>query len=162
MNAPLFMRILLALHIMGLVIMAGTTVIDYVTFKTFWKLALSGDRPSGLLPLMARYGILVRTGGALLLITGIMMLVAGNGVWWQQIWFRIKMLLVVLLVLNGMFVGNKQGHQFREAIAQNAVDLIDRTTPIKNTLNLFYVVQLTLFLFIILVSVIPYARKSGI
>jgi hypothetical protein len=72
MKTQISLRILLALHIAGLVIMAGTTLIDYFTFKTFWKFADQGDRRSlGLLPLMAKYGGLVRTGAAIIIFTGI-------------------------------------------------------------------------------------------
>ena len=36
-------RVLLELHIIGIVIMAGTAMIDYLTFKTFWDFADEGD-----------------------------------------------------------------------------------------------------------------------
>jgi len=39
MKTYLILRILLASRITGLTIMAGTTIIDYFTFKTFWRLA---------------------------------------------------------------------------------------------------------------------------
>ena len=160
MKTYLILRTLLALHIAGLVIMAGATVTDYLTFKTFWKFADHGDnRALSLLPLMAKYGGLVRTGAAILFLTGTGLLVM-EGAWWEQLWFKVKMALVILLVLNGVFIGNKQGHKFREMIAGNAPDFIQRTTDIRGTLNRFYIIQLAIFFIIILVSAIKF-DKSG-
>ncbi len=163
MKTYLILRILLALHITGLVIMAGTTVIDYLTFKTFWKFADDGDNRAalGLLPLMAKYGRLVRSGAAILFLTGIGMLVTVKGTWWEQLWFMVKMTLVILLVLNGMFVGNKQGFKLREMIGDNAPDFIQRATNIRGTLNRFYIIQLAIFIIVILVSVIRFDKSRN-
>ena len=149
----LFFRILLVLHFCGLTIMAGTTVVDYFTFKTFCRLANVGDnREQGLLPIMSRYGELVRIGAAILIFSGLTMLILEKGVWLEP-WFKIKIALVVLLVLNGMFVGNSLGLKFRKMIIDSAATA-EQITDIKRSLNLFYLAQLTIFLLIIMVSVI--------
>jgi hypothetical protein len=157
MKTYLILRILLALHLAGLVIMAGATVIDYVTFKTFWNFADNGDNQAlGLLPLMSKYGAIVRAGAAILLLTGIGMWVMTAGALWEQLWFKVKMALVILLVLHGMFIGNKQGHKFREMVVANASDFVEHTIHIRGTLNSFYLIQLGLFFIIILLSVIKF------
>ena len=152
-NMHLLLRILLAIHLSGLVIMAGTTVVDYFTFKTFCRMSDAGDsQAQGLLPIMSRYGELVRTGAVILIFTGFGLLVLAKGVWWEQLWFKIKMGLVVLLIVNGMFVGNTLGLKFRKM----AMD----STDIRISLNRFYLAQLTIFLLIILVSVIRPDRNA--
>lgn len=149
----LLLRILLALHLCGLVIMAGTTVIDYVTFKTFCNLTDAGDhRAQGLLPLMERYGGLVRTGTAILILTGIGMFIIKSN-WWEETWFKIKIALVLLLVLNGMFVGNTLGMKFRKLITDGGM-LSQAVTKVSTNLNRFYLLQLLLFLLIIIISAI--------
>ncbi len=149
----LFYRILLVLHLSGLTIMAGTTVVDYFTFKTFCRLANAGNnREQGLLPIMARYGELVRIGAAILIFSGLTMLVLKNSVWLEK-WFPIKIGLVVLLLLNGIFVGNNLGLKFRKMIVDTAAT-VEQLTDIKGSLNLFYLAQLTIFLLIIMVSVV--------
>jgi hypothetical protein len=159
MRTQLFLRILLVLHLTGLVIMAGTTVVDYFTFKTFCRLADEGDNRSlGLLPIMARYGELLRTGAVIIIITGIGMLVWTGGVWWVQTWFKVKIALVILLVLNGILVGNIQGVKFRKIFTDNSPDLMQQTTDISANLNRFYLMQLTLFFVIMLLSVIKLDR----
>ncbi|XZF15466.1 hypothetical protein ACTHGU_04970 [Chitinophagaceae bacterium MMS25-I14] len=148
----LFLRVLVMLHLCGLVVMAGTTVVDYVTFKTFCRMADAGDsRAQGLLPIMAQYGNLVRTGAATLILTGLAMLVLTKGIWWEQLWFRIKMGLVILLILNGMLVGNSLGLKFRKMIVNGSGPGI---ADVRVNLNRFYLVQLAIFLLIILASTI--------
>ncbi|HEU4554605.1 MAG TPA: DUF2214 family protein [Chitinophaga sp.] len=152
--------ILLALHLAGLVMMAGTTMVDYMTFKTFWMFADQGNTRSsiGLIPLMARYGALVRAGAGVLFITGIALLLLARGVWWQQPWFKVKMGLVVLLVLNGILMGNRQGVKLRGLVAAYGDAFVQHTGDVRLALSRFYIIQLTLFLLIILAGVIKPAR----
>ena len=155
----LFLRVLLALHITGIVIMAGTTMIDYLTFRTFWKFADQGDfRSLSLIPLMAKYGAFIRTGAVILMLTGCIMLILEKNVRWHQLRFKVKMVLVILLVLNGLFVGNKQGHKLRETIIANASDFIQHTIGIRESMNRFYPIQLILFFLIILISLIHFDK----
>jgi hypothetical protein len=157
MKTFIILRVLLALHITSLVIMAGTTAIDYITFRTFWEFADKDDpRARGLLPMMEKYGAVVRAGGAMLLITGIAMLAWVDGVWWHQRWFKIKMVLVALLLLNGVIVGNKHGVAFRKQVDANTTGFMQSTSSLRITLNRFYIRQLTLFFIIVLISAIKF------
>jgi len=148
----LFFRILLALHLCALVLMAGTTVIDYVSFKIFCSMtnAETGNA-SGMLPLMGRYGGLVRTGAVALILTGVIML-AINSSLWDELWFKVKLALALLLVLNGIFIGNNLGMKFRRMAAGNILSEDGRT--VCAYLNWFYLVQLSLFALVIFVSII--------
>lgn len=152
----LAIRVILALHIMGIILMAGTTIIDYLTFTMFREFADKGDMQSsfGLLPLMAKYGALVRAGAVIIILTGIVMFILKKGVLWQQMRFRIKMVLVILLSLNGLLTGNKQGIKLREAITANAADFMQHTADIREALDRFYLMQLVLFFLIILISMV--------
>lgn len=155
MKTYLILRVLLALHITGIVVMAGTTMIDYLTFKTFWQFADAGDhRATGLIPLMAKYGVLVRTGAIILILTGIALFVLDKGAMWGQVWFKVKMALVVMVVVNGIFIGNKQGHRLREMVMDHTTDFVQYTTIIRENLSRFYPIQLTLFFVLILLSMI--------
>lgn len=153
-NPSLFHRTLLALHLCGLAMMAGTTLVDYFTFKVFCGMADAGDsRAPGLLPIMARYGELVRTGAAILIFSGLAMFVRVKGIWWEQRWFKLKIGLVALLVLNGMFTGNTLGLKFRKMVPEVAW-LSQQSIEVRINLNRFYLSQLIIFLLIILVSII--------
>jgi len=142
--------------------MAGTSFIDYFTFRLFWKFADQGDNRSlGLLPLMSRFGEFVRIGGVTIIVTGLLMLLLVKGVWWEQSWFKIKMALVAMVVLNGVLFGNKLGTKFREVVANNGADLIRQTADLRTQLNRFYILQLSLFFVIVLVSVFKFSRSEG-
>jgi hypothetical protein len=139
--------------------MAGTTMIDYLTFKMFWKFADLGDvRSLGLIPLMAKYGSFIRAGGIVIILSGISIVSLKKEVWLSQPWFKIKLLLFFLLLLNGMFVGNVQGHKLREKVSIYISDFIQHTGSIREYLNFFYPAQLTLFFFLILISVIRFDK----
>lgn len=158
----LIVRGLVALHIIGIVMMAGTTMIDYLTFKTFWKLADHGnERSLGLIPLMARYGALIRTGAITLMLTGIALFILQKTDWLHQFWFKVKLGLFFLLLLNGLFVGNTQGHKFRETVTAHASDFAGHSLQIRKTLNLFYPVQLTLFFLTISISMIQPGKMNN-
>ena len=160
MKEYLILRILLAFHLAGLTIMAGTTIIDFVTFKTFCRLmGEDTNKASGLLPLMSVYGGLVRVGAVILMLTGASMFILLNGIWWQQLWFKIKMGLVVLLILNGMLVGNKNGIKLRSMACEGLPDLVRRTADVRDNLNRFYITQLVIFSLIILLSAIKFDRN---
>jgi len=159
MKIYFLIRILLALHVTGIIIMAGTTMIDYLTFRTFWKFADLGDsRSLSMIPLMAKYGAYIGTGGALILVTGITMLALEKGVWVSQAWFEIKMVLVFLLLMNGLFIGNTQGHKLRETVTTRASDFMQHTVAVRESLSRFYPIQLTLFFLIILISMIRFDK----
>jgi len=153
----LISRIILALHITGIVMMAGTTMIDYLTFKTFWQFADTGDnRVFGLIPLMARYGIFIKTGAVTIILTGIALFVLNKGDIWAQPWFKVKTVLVIALILNGLLIGNRQGHKLRETVMAHTADFLQHTISIRESMNRFYPIQLTLFFLIILISMIRF------
>ena len=157
MKMYIVLRLVLAFHLSGLVVMAGTTVIDFVTFRMVLQ---QGDRDknetNGLLPLMTKYGAIVRGAGAVLVITGIAMLTLAEGVWWQQVWFKVKMALVVMLILNGALIGNKNGLTFRKMISDYPASFMERSLDVRTALNRFYIIQMILFFLIILISSIKF------
>lgn len=162
MKEYLILRILLAFHLAGLAMMAGTTIIDFFTFEMFCRLMSDNiNKASGLLPLMSAYGSFVRTGAIILILTGASMFILLDGIWWQQLWFKIKMGLVVLLILNGMLVGNKNGVRLRSMAYKGLPDLVRQTADVRDNLNRFYITQLVLFSLIVLLSAIKY-DKNGI
>ncbi|MBS1604638.1 MAG: hypothetical protein JST42_18375 [Bacteroidetes bacterium] len=134
----LLLRILLPLHLTGLVLMAGTTIFDYYCFKTLHFLHLA-----------SKFGVLIRTGAIIIIATGITMLIMEKDSWSQPL-FRLKLGLTAILILHGMLVGNPRATKFRTLITHNNTEHLDTLT---SGLNRFYLLQLTLFLTIILISV---------
>jgi uncharacterized membrane protein len=160
-KTQIFYRLVLALHLSGIVLMAGTTIVDYYTFKFFCRLTNEGNSKAlGLLPIMSKYGSLVRTGAGIIIITGIAMLLLSKGLW-QQPWFKIKIVLAILLLLNGMLFGKKLGLKFRSLFNENGTSILQDASAIKSNLNFFYILQLSLFFAIIVVSVVKGLVNTG-
>lgn len=149
---------LLTLHVTGLVLMAGTTVIDYSAFRTFWTLAGEGREASqGLLRATSKFSRLAGIGAALLIMTGIGMMALTNGVFGEQLWFRIKFALVVIIILNSLFVGRRQGLKLQKVFGDaDTADAVAQTASVRVLLNRFYIVQFVLFFTVIFLSVFKF------
>ncbi len=162
MKNHLILRLFLVVHLAGFVTMAGATLIDYFTSRIFWKLAQQdAGKAFGLLPVMAGYGVIVRTGAIMLILSGVAMFIFAKGIWWQQQWFRLKIVLVLMLVLNGLFIGNRQGHRLRNIAYEGRSGFLLQTTGIRADLNKFYMTQLLLFFLILLVSVMKFDKSRN-
>ena len=157
MNTVIFIDGLLTLHLTGLIMIAGTTIIDYSTFKTFWKLVDGGQEiSSGLLEATSKFSRLAGIGAALLILTGVGMMALTHGVFGEQVWFRIKFTLVVILILNGLVAGRRQGLKLRKVIANGGPGFTEQSNKLRTKLNCFYLVQLILFFAIVFLSVFKF------
>ncbi|MFS2189594.1 hypothetical protein ACCC92_23155 [Mucilaginibacter sp. Mucisp84] len=158
MNTSLFLPALLILHLTGLTIMAGTTIVDFTVFKTFWKhFNDDKDKSKGILTGTSKSSTLIGVGAALLVITGIGMMALTHGVFGEQLWFRIKIGIVLVLMLNGIFFGRKQGEELRMIMNNDKAYLAERVDQIKVNLNIFFTVQLILFFSIVFLSVFKFS-----
>lgn len=147
------MQILLILHLTGLALMAGTTVVEYVTFREFARLFHSERERSHYLPgLMKKLSVLLGIGAALLIGSGIGLFLTTSGVFAHQVWFQVKLLIVLALILNGFMVGSRQEVKLKKSIDTDAVQSL---TAIRK-LKLFYLVQTGLFFTIIILSVFKF------
>jgi hypothetical protein len=157
MNSFNLLQTFLVLHLTGLILMAGTTFVDYITFKTFWKqFALDREKSLGLLEATGKFSRLIGIGAALLIVTGIGMMAITKGVFGEQLWFRIKFGLVIILVLNGLLIGRRLGVRLRKTIAGGGINATLQTERFRNGLNWFHLVQLLVFLTIIFLSVFKF------
>jgi len=142
---------------MGLVLMAGTTIVDYTSFRTFWKLFdQEKEKLSGLLQVMSKFSRLIGIGAAVLILSGFGMMALTRGVFSGQLWFRIKFGLVIILVGNGVMVGRRQGLKFRKLMADNDFELSGQINRTRIALHRFYLSQLAIFLIIIILSVFKF------
>lgn len=144
---------LLMLHLIALVLMAGTTLIDFVQYQTFWKIFdHQKEQAAGILAATAKFPRLIGIGGGLLIITGVGMIALTHGILAEQLWFRIKIVFILLLIGNGTVNGTRVGVKLRKMITENGPDLADQLPDLKSKLRRFYLVQLGIFLIIIFLS----------
>jgi len=146
----------LVLHIIGLATMAGTTIVSYVTYGQFWRqYALGKERAMAILNLTASFRFLFAGGFLLLLISGIGMMVQTRGVFAEQSWFRIKMGLLVLILLNGAVYGQRLTSRLRQMVGMeiaggNAQASLE---SLKSSILVMHIGQLLLFAGIFVLSV---------
>lgn len=158
MTAQIIYPLALVTHITGLTIMAGTTLVDYLLFKQFWKQFVK-EKAKGLAisEAISVLPVLFGIGIVLLIISGVTMMAMTNGVFGEQLWFRIKFGLVILIILNGLLVGRKQGSKLRKILSEDASGENDvRLLKIKRNLNSFHISQMLMFITIFILSVFKF------
>lgn len=147
----------LLLHLTGVIIFAGTSLIDFVTLRQFWKqYGRDRSKAGGVLQAMVQFPLLMRIGIIDIILTGVGMMGITHGVFGEQVWFRIKFGLVLLLILNYLLVGRRQVTALRQAVEQNAGDSAALVMKRKSSLDMFQLAQLFLFFIIILLSVFKF------
>ncbi|MBB2151375.1 hypothetical protein [Pedobacter gandavensis] len=149
---PFLFKIALTMHITGFVILAGIMLADFVTFRQFWKLVNEDwQKAQWLRKIVSSFSPLIGIGGLLVISSGIALLTMMPVD--SQLWFRLKMILVILFILNMFFIGPRQAKKLDQHIASRQVlQLNDEIKGIKKRLNFFYISQLLIMLSIFILS----------
>lgn len=160
-------QIALITHIVGITLMAGTTLVEYLLTRHFWKLYAS-DRSRAIATNEDGFNfhLIVNIGIILLILSGVTMLVITQGVFAKQIWFQIKIGLIVIIAINGSAFGRKQDAKLKRLISMEKLNFQDDPRgqenrkddlmKVKNRLDLFYISQLIMFLTIFTLSVFKF------
>lgn len=92
-------------------------------------------------------------GGLVILVGGVLMMTAVHGAFMHQVWFKVKMGVLVLLIVNMIVLGRPAGRRLLRMLydSQGPVDHLTMSAARKRIL-LFYLLQLGLFLLIFVVS----------
>lgn len=138
----------LLVHITGLTLAAGTTVISFVVSRRFWKL-YSADKGNvfTLLELGDRFSKVIGIGVGLLLLSGFYMIYLTKGVFAGQLWLRIKLMLVLVVIINS-FVSKAL-----EKRVKAMVDAKGSIGSLQRKVEILYVFQLSLFMAIFFLGV---------
>ena len=157
MNTQTFLSIDLVLHITGFTMLAGTVLADYVIGQRMRPYLIT-DKPRavGMMDSVAGLARLIGIGSALLVISGIAMLSIFKGAVGEALWFRIKMVLVVVVALTGAVLLNRSNRRLKSLLQAND----DRNNPailaVRRRMDLFHRFQLLLFLTIFILSVFKF------
>jgi len=161
MESLTILKIGLIVHITGITMMVGGMVANFVAFQQLWKF-LQQEREKALLIVKAvsRFPRLQVIGGGLILAGGITMMVAFQGAFMHQTWFKIKMGLLVVIILNAVFIARPAGRKLRVILSGNAggdaaggAVAQEKVLEVKRGMTLFYLLQFLLFLGIFTLSV---------
>lgn len=157
MYTQVLRQLLLIMHLSGLILMVGTTVASFVTFRAFInRFNIKSESSTGLLQLLSNLDSVKGIGGILLIISGIGLTFITGWVFLHMLWLQLKLSLILLLPLNEILIGNKQLKKVKTAFFENNPDspnVIKMTIP---KIAMFYTTQLLLFLGIIVLAVLKF------
>lgn len=144
----------LVLHISGITLMAGTFFAGFLTNYQLWNyLPYDKDQALPIARATSRFRIAQAVGGGLIVAGGIAMMMAVHGVFMHQTWFKVKLVILGLLILNMIVVERPAAKRLKQFLFSGNVQP-DAATLVstRRRLILFNVLQLTLFLTIFIIS----------
>jgi hypothetical protein len=152
MNQQIIFYLLLVLHICGIATAIGMTLANLIAFRQFWKIyALNKEQGVSSFRGINKFQLFGMLGLLLAILTGIGMLWVAHGIFAEFFWFKIKMSLVLLLLINGFTLGRTQNIKLQKLISaeKKPAKLPDDVKSLKRNLQIFQIIQLSLFLLII-------------
>jgi putative copper export protein len=154
----MFYNSFLVLHIVGITVMAGTTFIDLLLFRSFRQTLHTDYGKSVILhDSLSKLQRFMGIGMLLILISGVAMMIKFHQVWGVQMWFRIKMGVLLLIIINGLAFRRMLGARLKNWLIDSTPQSLDeRRLPIFRRLVLIQVIQLVLFVIIYTLSVFKF------
>ena len=150
MSTYTMLHTMLTIHLIGFVMVAGTTIADFIAFRQFWnQYELDAVKGRAVFQALSKFPILFRIGIILIILSGVAMMAITRGVFGEQLWFRIKFALVIVVILNALIIGTRQSLRLRGILNADISGNSVKIASVKSNLKLFHYAQLT-FLFIIL------------
>lgn len=161
-------QIALIIHIVGITLMAGTTLVEYLLTKHFWK-RYASDRSGAITSNEDGFNfhLLVNVGVIMLILSGVTMLVIFQGAFAKQIWFQIKIGLIIIIAINGSVFGRGQDLKLKRLISLEKLNFHHEDSRgqenreedlmrVKHRLDLFYMSQLSMFLAVFTLSIFKF------
>lgn len=152
-------HIALVTHIIGITIAAGAALSSYIMSRLFWK-QYASDKRKGLIvqETMSGFRLLPRIGLLLLILSGVSMMALTKGVFGEQIWFRIKFGLVLIIIAHGIIMGRGQVGRLKKLLAKEIIgENVDvQLSKVKVSLNRFHLIQISLFIIVFVLSVFKF------
>jgi len=157
MDTLFILQVCLILHLTGLALMAGTTAVDFIIFNNFCKkFEFKKEKSLALLEIMSKLSVLLIAGAILLIVSGTGLFIVTHGVFAEQLWFKFKMGLIVVLILNGSFFGGRQGSKLKNMVRERGTDLNSKIKVVTLKLKLFYTFQAAIFFTIIILAIFKF------
>jgi len=154
MSPSLFLNLCLVLHIIGFTMMAGNVLADFSIYRRLNKYLIADKQKAvTILEGPAKLPVFIGVGAVLLILTGVGMVSIFRESVTSMLWFRVKMILVLLVVLNGIVLARPGAIRLRATLLQNAVQDNRRIEGLGRNLRNIYILQLILFLSIFILSV---------
>lgn len=151
-------NIALVTHVVGITLAAGATVFDFVIVSIHWqhrsKSILDSFVSETILNKVSR---LIGVGMLLIILSGIGMMAFLHGVWGQQIWFRIKMIILVIIIVNAIVFRRLLGIRFQNMLSAEHGDVASQQLlDVRRNIRIVQVVQMLLFITIFVLSIFKF------
>ena len=144
MNTLRLLQSLLVIYLTGLTLMAGTDAVSFLAFKRISN-ALHEDQTAVKFYIKKLMGLssLLPLGGILLISSGVGLLIITHT--YGQLWFQLKMGVVVALILNGFLFGARQELKIKQILSMPDGQIHLQLRQPLAKLRIFYAIQLTLY-----------------
>lgn len=159
MKTYVFYNLSLVTHIIGLIMMAGSTLITYVATKQFWKqYAINKLNGIAINQVISKITTLFQIGFTLLILSGISMMAITHGAFAEQIWFRIKLGLIIIIILNKFIIERRQSIKLQNLLSPETSDqnCEAKLLKVRFNLNWIHISQITLFIIVFVLSVFKF------
>jgi len=146
------LQLLLVIHLSGLVLMAGTSVVSFAAFRNLSH-SLNGNKDSFAFYAKKMFGLagLLALGGILMVLSGAGLLILTRA--YGQFWFQVKMGLVVALILNGFLFGLPQEQKIKKMLDAPGDQIGFEVQRPVGKLRTFYAIQLFLYFSVVVLAV---------
>ncbi|MBS1688865.1 MAG: hypothetical protein JSS96_09090 [Bacteroidetes bacterium] len=146
----------LVCHITGIAMMVGGVLANFVAMAQLWKfLPAEKSKAQVIAKAIARFPIVQGLGGFLIISGGIMMMIFFHGLPMHQAWFKVKLILLLLLILNAIVTAWPANVLLKQLLngENNIPNEQSKVIKVKQRITLYHVLQLMFFVLIFIVSV---------
>jgi small-conductance mechanosensitive channel len=152
------LALLLVVHVIGLTMMAGG-FLSVVALNGRVYRYIQSDKNRALALIDGTSGLfrIISLGALLLIFSGTWMTILLKGAVTQALWFKVKMPLVVLLIVNIRLIGLPASKKISKSLANKEVFDLSQIDQWSKRLRLSYWTQLLLLLLIFIVSIFKFS-----
>jgi len=159
MSSQTIFDLLLVLHLCGMATAIGMTLANLIAFKQFWKL-YAINKEQGVLSFrgITKFNLFGMLSLLLVILTGIGLLWVVHWTLAELLWFKIKMTMVLLLLVNGFTLGRINNVKLSKLISEKEKpNPLPDIKNLKRNLQIFQATQLILFLIAIIMVAFKFA-----
>jgi len=159
MNSGQLLHFSLVFHIMGLTIVGGSTLVAFVVQNQFWKqYEQDAGKAIGVMVANAKVPRITMIGLLLLILSGMSMMIITQGAFGAQLWFKVKMIVLLIIIINAVILGRKLRVVLKRLISEHThgKETKPELTSAKWKIRIFYLIQLSLIVTIFVLSVFKF------
>jgi hypothetical protein len=152
MSFQIVLSSLLVLHLAGITLMAGITLSHFFTLQSLNKnLMTDRVRSLSIVEGLNRLSPLIGVGGLLIILSGSGLVMELKDAVAQAIWFKLKMPLVAIMIINGAFLSKRMGHRLQQLLMDDRPG-----NQALSRLRLIYSIEVLLICIIFILSIFKF------